>query len=149
MEDAFWHLSSGKEFKEAFYILISKFDVINSVWKEQVDRPSYYCAGLAVEHFLKSYLSLEKIIFPRNHGGHNLNSLLSLGGSKLRRFFNLDYVDIKQIGLLNERYYNHESYGKDDLRYGKKSGLRKSPHPDSLNMIVNKMNEKLMIKLSR
>ena len=40
LEEVHWHHSAGREFQEAFYILIAKFDPINEHWREQVGRPS-------------------------------------------------------------------------------------------------------------
>jgi hypothetical protein len=144
IEKANWHYGSGKQFKEAFYILIADYDVFNNIWTKQIERPSYYCAGLAIEHFIKAYLLLENIIFPmKGSRGHDLNGLIDLNPLKFKEIFKLNDVDIKQISILNERYYNHTSYGRDDLRYASKSGTRISPHPDSLNRIINKMEKQL------
>ena len=148
LENVHWHHSAGREFQEAFYILIADFDPINITWRKQVERPSYYCAGLAIEHFLKGYLYLEKIEFPaKSHKGHDLDNLISLGGQQLKDFFELDNIDTQQILILNERYYGNEFLGKDDLRYASKSGIRKSPHPDNLNRIIKKIETKLMARI--
>jgi hypothetical protein len=59
----------------------------------------------------------------------------------------LEDVDLEQIYILNDRYCAHEVYGKDDLRYGDKPGLRKSPHPDNLDRILRIMERKLQSTL--
>lgn len=148
-ERAHWHSNSGQQFYEAFYVLISSdyFDAIHNFWKnKEVENPSYYCAGLAIEHLLKGYLSLRKIKFGKSH---DLVSLVSLGDQKIKDFFWLNSSDIKQITLLNERYYEHKDYGKYDLRYPSKPGLRKSPHPDILNKLIKKMKNKLIAELQK
>ncbi len=143
IENAQWHYKIGKEFEEAFYLLIGEYSPIRDHWSTQVGRPSYYCSGLAMEHYLKGYLILENIKFPTNHEGHNLDKLILLGDKKLKELFEFEEEDIKSISLLNERYYSHEIYGKDDLRYGSVSGLRISPHPDSFNRILKEAGVKL------
>ena len=149
IEKAQWRYSSGRQYEEAFYLLIADFDVINNTWKNQIESPSYYCGGFAVEQFLKSYLIIKQVTFPTSHRGHDLMNLISLDKKELVKFFDLDEADILQISILNERYYNHEAYGKDDLRYASKSGLRKSPHPDNLNRIIKKMDNKLNIEIHK
>lgn len=149
IEKAQWCYSCGQQFEDAFYLLIAEFDAINKIWKEQVERPSYYCAGFAIEQFLKSYLSLESIIFPENHKGHNLISLISLQKNKIIKFFDFTKEDIAQIEILNKRYYYDDAYGKDDLRYASKTGLRISPHPDNLNRIIKKMDSKLNLEIHK
>jgi hypothetical protein len=52
IEQAHWHYSAGQQFQEAFYILIKDFNPLSNSWRVQVERPSYYCAGLAIEHFI-------------------------------------------------------------------------------------------------
>jgi HEPN domain-containing protein len=148
LEDAQWHHTTGREFEEAFYILIGKFSATHNHWEQQVGRPSYYCAGLAAEHYMKGYLTLKGIGYPKNHKGHDLAHLISLD-SNLGDFFQLQDSDIKEIELLNERYYSDEKYGKDDLRYGSKNGLRISPHPDSFNRILKLMAKRLSNELQR
>lgn len=142
-KEALWHSTIGNEFEEAFYLLTGQFRVAPGVWETQVERPSYYCGGLAVEHYLKGCLVLMQIHFPKNHKGHNLMFLISLNVDLVKEFFDLNDVDQAQITLLNQRYYENEIYGKDDLRYGTKTGVRQSPHPDSLNRIIKKMGKKL------
>lgn len=149
IESAHWHQNTGREFQDAFYVLIAHFDPLAKTWRERIERPSYYCAGLAIEHFLKGYLTLKRIDFEKNHHGHDLLLLLSLDQVGLQKFFDLDEIDVAQITVLNDRYYNHELYGKDDLRYGSKSGLRKSPHPDNLNRVVKKMGDRLIDGLQK
>ncbi len=149
IEKAQWRYSSGVQFEEAFYLLIADFDVITNTWKNQIESPSYYCGGFAVEQFLKSFLILKQVVFLTNHKGHDLMNLISLDKKKLMEFFELDEADILQISILNERYYNNEAYGKDDLRYASKTGLRRSPHPDNLNRIIKKMDKKLSTEISK
>jgi hypothetical protein len=141
IEKAHWHLSTGNEFKEAFWLLIGSFDVIEGTW-DGVERPTYYCGGLALEHFLKCYLDLQGVTYPESRLGHDLLSLIALE-SDLKTFFDFDNDDVELIKLLNERYYNHPKYGKDDLRYTKMSGDRTSPHPDTLNELLKKAESKL------
>jgi hypothetical protein len=143
IEEAQWCYFCGKQFEDAFYILIAKFNVINNTWGEQIERPSYYCAAFAIEQFLKSYLLMEEIGFPGNRQGHDLIKLISLHRDKLVRFFEFSEEDLLQVKILNERYYFDEAYGKDDLRYARISGLRRSPHPDNLNGIIKRMDTKL------
>lgn len=151
-EKAFWHYTIGKEFHDAFYVLIGKFITTSETWIPQIERPSYYCAGQAIEHYLKSYLDINNIKYPINSKGHNLITLIELDKNKISTFFNLINDDVGQIQKLNERYYNHDNYGKDDLRYGTVTGLRESPHPDNLNRVINKMKKILknkLLKISR
>ena len=142
----FWHYIIGKEFQEAFYILIEKFSAVNGTWTAQIDRPSYYCAGQAIEHYLKSYLDINDVKYPTNSNGHNLVSLIELDKIKINSFFDLENDDISQIQKLNERYFNHDNYGRDDLRYGTITGFRESPHPDNLNRVIDKMGKVLKNK---
>lgn len=152
IEQAHWHQSIGLEFQEAFYILIGKFSVSSESWKERVERPSYFCAGQAIEHFLKGYLSLYELKYDflrKQHRGHDLKGLLDVGNVNLKKFFELNDEDISEILLLNERYFSSEDYGRFDLRYGTKTGTRISPHPDNLNRIVKKLESKLHYDLIR
>ena len=151
-DQCFWHYTIGKEFQDAFCILIGKFNATNKTWTLQIDRPSYYCAGQVIEHYIKSFLEINNIQYPKNSKSHNLIELINLEQDKIINFFGLENDDIAQIQKLNERYYKHEFYGKDDLRYGMTTGLRESPHPDNLNRVINKMENFLkdeLLKISR
>ena len=148
LQNANWYYVAGTEYSDAFHILILQFDVLTDGWKKQIQRPSYYCAGLAIESFLKAYLTLEKVEFPNKaHKGHDLKHLISLDKQGLQTFFALDDADLEQIYILNERYYDHETYGKDDLRYGNKGGMRRSPHPDNLDRILRSIGKRLFSAL--
>lgn len=150
LEEANWYYIAGKEYYDAYYILILQFDVLINSWVKQIQRPSYYCGGLAVESFLKAYLTIQKIKFPdHNHKGHDLKNLISLDRNNLKNFFALDDTDLQQIYILNERYYDFPLYGRDDLRYGRRGGLRKSPHPDNLSRILSAMERKIFGELIR
>jgi hypothetical protein len=135
---ALWHDTIGQEFQRAYYLLIAEFDVVNQTWTEQVARPSYYCGGLAIEHFIKGCLVLKGVRFPTNARGHDLVHLMSLS-NEINTFFSFTDEDMGQITILNERYYSHPIYGSHDLRYGTVSGTRTSPHPDNLNRVINQM----------
>lgn len=137
-----WRQAAGKQFENAFRLLVGEFDSVAGRWNSQVERPSYYVAGLSVESYLKACLILVGIDFPKNHKGHDLTHLISLSPD-IKKFFGFDDIDVRHISLLNERYYADEKYGKDDLRYADECGTRISPHPESLDKIVRSMGSKL------
>ncbi len=141
--EAYWFLNSGVEFKNAYYILIGSFIPSQQTWSDQIERPSYYCAGFAIENFLKSYLVFYDISFDK-HGreGHNLQRLLD-SHDNLIEFFKFTNDEYKNIELLNQRYYADTLLGKDDLRYPNKFGKRESPQPDFLYEILMKMEKQL------
>jgi hypothetical protein len=145
---ATWFYTAGKEYFDAFHILILQFQVLTQGWINQIQRPTYYCGGFAAESFLKSYLTHKGVAFPdKSHKGHDLKNLISIDKNGVKTFFGLEDVDLEQIYILNDRYCEHEVYGKDDLRYGDKPGLRKSPHPDNLDRILRIMERKLQSAL--
>lgn len=141
---------SGQQYKEAFYILIEHFDVTGKTpnhWIREVERPAYFCAGMAVESFLKCYLGLNNIEIPQvGHSGHNLEFLLSKFKESLKISLNLNESDIDAIKLLNKRYSISSEYGKYELRYFNKPGVRTSPRPDFFNSILNKLESKLRLQ---
>lgn len=147
IEKAHWHLSSGRQFKEAYWFLIGQFDVVNKVWTHQVEMPAYYCAGLATEHFLKSFLTLKDKKYPIGPEGHNLIGLFDLEDTT-QQFFSLSNEEKSGIEILNQRYYFDPRYGKYDLRYPSKSGLRQSPHPDWMHAVLKKMELQLNSRFS-
>ena len=140
-EEARWLFRAGEQYKNAFYLLIGEFSVVSGSWNNDIEWPSYYCGGFAFESFFKSYLKIRRINFTKIH---DLGALMDLDKTEMVAFFEFQEAEIFQIKMLNERYDYHESYGKYDLRYPTKPGLRKSPHPDGLNSILNKMYRKLM-----
>lgn len=145
VDKIFQHFSSGQEYKEAFYILIEHFDVTGKTvnhWRRNVERPSYFCAGQATEHFLKCYLDLHEIKYPENWEGHNLSLLVSKD-NRIKTFFDLNDDDLNAIETLNRRYHISPEYGKNELRYTTSPGTRKSPHPDFFNAVLNKFEKKL------
>lgn len=148
IERAFWHHHSGKSYQEAFHQLILNFDVVTKSWKKDISSPTYYCAGMAIEHFLKGYLILEGLLSDNNSRSHDLKKLIFVEESRIKEFFGLDDVEINDgIERLNERYYEHDVYGRYDLRYPSMSGLRESPQPDFLDEILMKMERRLRKEL--
>lgn len=142
LEEAFWYITTGREFKDAYWFLIEHFNAIAEEWVEQVEKPSYYCAGLAIEHFLKAHYELMGVDAPRGEKSHDLANLLEASPGAAN-YFELSVEDVQQIRLLNRRYYSDEEYGKHDLRYPSKSGPRTSPHPDALSGLLGRMSKRL------
>lgn len=145
-----WHYSTAVQFKEALFILNGKFSVITKRFELSIEQPLYFCAGMAVECFLKCYLARNSIAYKKKDSGvdhHNLEGLMTLGGNKLIDFLGLTKADIESISLLNRRYYSDESYGKYDLRYPEVSGIRYSPHPDGLYELLKRIEGKLSSRL--
>ncbi len=143
IEAAHWHLNVGIEYSQACFLLTAYFDAAQERWTKGVERPMYYCGGLAIEHFLKCYLDLKNKGYSKSgNQGHNLSDLISLD-EDLKKFFDLDEYDAELIKILDKRYSASVEYGKQDLRYSNKTGLRISPHPDPLNRVLKNMERKL------
>lgn len=143
--DIEWNCVMGRQFMDAYYILIGEFIATKGEWKTGVLSPSYYCAALAIEHFLRGYLKLRQIPVPHNSKSHDLTNLINKDKKQLATFFELDRVDIEQIDRLNKEYYMSDGSNIKDhrLRYLNKAVKQIFPHPDSLYKIVKKMHDKL------
>lgn len=139
---SFRRFRTGEQYCNALYLLIGKYCSTNDKWLLDVEMPSYYCSGLAVESFIKSYHILT---FSDTLHTHDLKSLLDYKENNAQKFFNLSENELAYILKLNERYFFDLKYGGNDLRYFYKDGWRESPHPDYLYKVIKKMEGLLKV----
>lgn len=134
------HLNLGRQYNKAFVILANKFFNGNRDLFHEIESPIYFCAGLAIEHYFKAFLSLKNIEFEPIH---DLVALYELGPNReIKEFFNLNEDENRVLILLNERYFSSSNYGRYHLRYGSRRMLTVSPGPEVLDNLVSKMYQK-------
>jgi hypothetical protein len=131
-----WSIGSAIKFRNGFEVLLGAYDQVGDKWSVDVNRPAYFCAGMSLEHFLKS-------VIPSPPHSHDLCLLLHELSEEAKVTLLITEYERTVIELLNKHYFNSEEYGRFSLRYRSVAGPAIFPHVNDVLKLLYEVESRI------